>query len=39
VWIQCKEGWVISIAPVKEMLQVKDKIMWAYLFTFRNVIA
>jgi len=26
------------MVPMKEMLQVKDKIMWAYLF-FRNVIA
>ena len=26
------EGWVNSAFPVKEMLQERDKIMWAYFF-------
>jgi len=33
------EGWVNSMVPVKEILQVKDKIMGHIYFFFRNVIA
>jgi len=31
------EGWVNSAVPVKEMLQERDKIMWAYFFFFGKI--